>query len=153
MLNPSRDQFPLGLPAPSVVPAVSTFPLPAAELPAADMTSASSPVVWPAVEPTRERFGRPHDYRVADKPGADQPGAGANRLGAFRAAELPPPEAMEIAISEYRVTVGHVSVSVQCSSSGEAIRLARSRLCAELPRLWDVIRTMDAARFNVIVVK
>jgi hypothetical protein len=148
MWIPSRDQFPLGLPAPAVVPAVSTFPLPAAALPtaalpAADMTSASSPVIWPAAQPTRERFNVPHDYRVAEKPGA-----GANRIGALLA-----PEDGEIALNEYRVTVGHVSVAVECSSSAEAVRLARTRLCVELPRLWDVIRTMDASRFKVIVVK
>lgn len=50
---------------------------------------------------------------------------------------------------DYRVQVGHVSLLVRGDSPDEAIRIARSRLCLELPRLWDVIRSMDASRFNV----
>ena len=138
MLNPNRDQFPLGLPialpAPSSAPAVSTYPLPAA-----DMTTTAEPALWPVVEPPRERFG------------ADKPGAGANRIGALLA-----PEAHELAsagLAEYRVEIGHISLAIQCSSPEEAIRLARTRLCLELPRLWDIIRTMDASRFKVVIVK
>ena len=49
----------------------------------------------------------------------------------------------------YRVAVGHSEVTVQAKSPREAIRLARRKLAEELPRFYDVISTMEEARFSV----
>lgn len=49
----------------------------------------------------------------------------------------------------YRVRVGHAEVTVRSQTQEEAIRLARKQLCAELPRLWDVIHRLDDAQFHV----
>ena len=50
---------------------------------------------------------------------------------------------------EYRVMLGHSSVKVRGRTVQEALRAARDRLCRELPRLWDVIQTLDDASFRV----
>lgn len=50
---------------------------------------------------------------------------------------------------EYRVSVGHAQVRVTGSSVGDAIRAARERLCVEMPRMWDIIHSLDARRFIV----
>jgi len=49
----------------------------------------------------------------------------------------------------FRVQVGHSHLTVECDSQEQAIRLARSKLCAEMPRLWDVIKRMPDAHFRV----
>jgi len=49
----------------------------------------------------------------------------------------------------YRVRVGHAEVTVRSPSPEEAIRLARRQLCAEMPRLWDVISRMEDRQFRV----
>ena len=49
----------------------------------------------------------------------------------------------------YRIRVGHWEVRVAAHSSEEAIELARRHLTQELPRLYDVIRSLTAARFEV----
>ena len=52
-------------------------------------------------------------------------------------------------ILTYRVQVGHVAVTVHGSSSEEAIREARRQFCIEMPRMWDVIQSLDDSQFEV----
>ncbi|MCA9266534.1 MAG: hypothetical protein KDA60_21890 [Planctomycetales bacterium] len=54
---------------------------------------------------------------------------------------------------KYEVSVGHTSVTVTGTSVSDAIRHARQRLCRELPRLWDVIQSLDEQRFRVMEVQ
>ena len=49
----------------------------------------------------------------------------------------------------YLIELGHARVHVESSSPKEAIREARRQLCADMPRLWDVIQGMDESRFRV----
>jgi len=57
----------------------------------------------------------------------------------------------EFAIGQqlFRITVGHVSLLVQAASEIEAISSARKQLCADMPRLWDVIEVLEEDRFRV----
>jgi hypothetical protein len=55
----------------------------------------------------------------------------------------------QIVLSTYRVRVGHWEISVKARSEEEAIVLARRAMACELPRLYDVIRTLTACRFRV----
>jgi hypothetical protein len=52
-------------------------------------------------------------------------------------------------LKTYRVRVGLWEVRVKAADTGEAIQLARRQLARELPRLYDVIRTLTAMRFQV----
>ncbi len=52
-------------------------------------------------------------------------------------------------LNTYRVRVGHWEFIVQAHSADEAIELARKNLKIELPRFYDIIRTMTASRFQV----
>ena len=49
----------------------------------------------------------------------------------------------------YEVTLGHQTVTVHAASADEAVEEARRRLSLDFPRLWDVIHTVDRARFVV----
>ena len=49
----------------------------------------------------------------------------------------------------YRVCVGHWEIRLKARDADEAVQLARRHLARELPRLYDVIRTLTAARFQV----
>ncbi len=49
----------------------------------------------------------------------------------------------------YEVIVGHARVTVTSRSREEAIQQARQRLCADLPRMWDVIHSLEVQRFQV----
>ena len=49
----------------------------------------------------------------------------------------------------FAVRVGMRQVEIQCSSREEAIESARQQLCNELPRLWDVISSMEVHKFEV----
>lgn len=51
---------------------------------------------------------------------------------------------------QYQVTVGHLRVTVGGTSRDDAIQQARRALCVELPRLYDVIRSLDSSRFQVV---
>jgi hypothetical protein len=53
----------------------------------------------------------------------------------------------------YRVKLGHSEVSVECGSKEEAIRLARTKLSSDLPRLYSVIHSADCEQFEVIEVE
>lgn len=50
---------------------------------------------------------------------------------------------------KYRVRVGHTTVVVEAASAEEAIREARRQLCHEMPRMWDVIQSLETTRFEV----
>jgi hypothetical protein len=50
---------------------------------------------------------------------------------------------------DYRVIVGHASVTVSGRSRDEAIQNARTRLCIEMPRMWDVIESLDPRSFQI----
>ena len=49
----------------------------------------------------------------------------------------------------YRVRVGHVELRVRAHDVEEAITLARRKLSQEMPRLYDVIRSLSTTRFEV----
>ncbi len=51
--------------------------------------------------------------------------------------------------NKYRVTVGHSEVIVRGRSTEEAIANARQKLTLELPRLYDVICSIDSTLFGV----
>jgi len=55
----------------------------------------------------------------------------------------------EPSLKSYRVKVGHTEVVVGASSPQNAIAAARRQLARELPRLYDIIRGLDPARFEV----
>ena len=52
-------------------------------------------------------------------------------------------------LQHFVVKVGHWEVRVQARGVDEAVRIARQQMARELPRLYDVIRAMAAARFCV----
>lgn len=49
----------------------------------------------------------------------------------------------------YEVIVGHARVTVTGASKDEAVLAARRRLCRDMPRMWDVIQSLDLQRFEV----
>jgi len=49
----------------------------------------------------------------------------------------------------YRVRVGHWEMQLKAHDAAEAVQLARRHLARELPRLYDVIQTLTASRFQV----
>ena len=50
---------------------------------------------------------------------------------------------------QYAVSLGHTRVVVDSVSPEEAIKQARLRMGVELPRLYDVIHSIDDAQFTV----
>jgi len=50
---------------------------------------------------------------------------------------------------KYRVRLGHCEATVECHSTDEAIRLARMKLSADMPQLYDEIYRAEKDRFNV----
>jgi len=55
----------------------------------------------------------------------------------------------ESSLKIYRVRVGHFEVFIEAQNTDEAIQLARRHFARELPRLYDVIRSLTATRFQV----
>jgi hypothetical protein len=53
------------------------------------------------------------------------------------------------ALKTFRVCVGHWQIRLKARDAEEAVQLARRHLARELPRLYDVIRMLTAARFHV----
>jgi hypothetical protein len=49
----------------------------------------------------------------------------------------------------YRVRVGHHEFRVIAHDAAEAVEVTRRQLARELPRLYDVIRTLAETRFQV----
>jgi hypothetical protein len=52
-------------------------------------------------------------------------------------------------LKSYRVRVGHWEIRLKARDADEAIAIARRHLARDLPRLYDVIRNLTAARFQV----
>ena len=52
-------------------------------------------------------------------------------------------------LNAFLVRVGHWEIRLKAHDAEEAIRLARLQMARELPRLYDVIRALSAARFQV----
>ena len=52
-------------------------------------------------------------------------------------------------LKTYHIRVGHWEIHLQAHDPEEAIVLARRQMARELPRLYDVIRTLTATRFQV----
>ncbi len=50
---------------------------------------------------------------------------------------------------KYRVKLGLVEVVVECRSKDEAIRLARTKLSDDMPRLYDLIRGAADREFQI----
>jgi hypothetical protein len=49
----------------------------------------------------------------------------------------------------YRIRIGHHDFQVKAHDAAEAVEIARRKLGRELPRLYDIIRNLNAARFQV----
>jgi hypothetical protein len=52
-------------------------------------------------------------------------------------------------LKTFRVRVGHWEMRVQAHDAEAAVQAARRHLSRELPRLYDVIRSLTTARFQV----
>ena len=52
-------------------------------------------------------------------------------------------------LKDFRIRVGHWEVHVKARDPEEAISLARRQMARELPRLYDIIQKLTAARFQV----
>ena len=52
-------------------------------------------------------------------------------------------------LTSFLIRVGHWEVRLKAHDADEAIRLARLQMARDLPRLYDVIRELTAARFQV----
>jgi hypothetical protein len=52
-------------------------------------------------------------------------------------------------LKSYRVRVGHWEIHLKAHDADEAIAIARRHLARDLPRLYDIIRSLTAARFQV----
>ena len=48
-------------------------------------------------------------------------------------------------LKTYRVRVGHWEIRLKAHDADEAIELARRQMARELPRLYDVIRSLTAS--------
>jgi hypothetical protein len=52
-------------------------------------------------------------------------------------------------LKSFRVRVGHCEIQVKARDNQEAVQIARLQLARELPRLYDVIRSLTISRFQV----
>ena len=52
-------------------------------------------------------------------------------------------------LKTYRIRVGHWEIRLNAHDADEAIDLARRQMARELPRLYDVIKNLTAARFQI----
>ena len=52
-------------------------------------------------------------------------------------------------VGVFLVRVGHWEVRLKARDDDEAIRLARLQMARELPRLYDIVRALNVARFVV----
>jgi hypothetical protein len=52
-------------------------------------------------------------------------------------------------LKTYNIRVGHWEIQLKARDAEEAISLARRAMARELPRLYDIIRALTAARFQV----
>jgi len=56
------------------------------------------------------------------------------------------PEPLE---SRFHVRIGHIEIVVSAHDSAEALANARLEIMNDMPRFYDVIRTMEPSRFEV----
>jgi hypothetical protein len=49
----------------------------------------------------------------------------------------------------FRVRVGHWEIELKAHDAEEAIQIARRKMASELPRLYDIIRSLTESRFQV----
>ena len=52
-------------------------------------------------------------------------------------------------LKTYRIRVGYWEIRLKAHDADEAILLARRQMSSELPRLYDIIRSLAPARFQV----
>ena len=52
-------------------------------------------------------------------------------------------------LKKFRVKVGHAEVSVECMDQQQAIRLARRKLCDEMPGFYNVIHKIEDREFRI----
>jgi len=52
-------------------------------------------------------------------------------------------------LQTYRVRVGHWQTQIRARDEAEALIVARMQLGRELPRLYDVIRDLNAAQIRI----
>lgn len=52
-------------------------------------------------------------------------------------------------LKTYRVRVGFAQVEVKARDVQQAVTIARQKLSQELPRLYDVIRALAPAKFEI----
>jgi hypothetical protein len=52
-------------------------------------------------------------------------------------------------LKTYRIRVGHWEIRLKARDADEAIALARRQMAHDLPRLYDVIRSLTANRFQI----
>ena len=52
-------------------------------------------------------------------------------------------------LKTYVIRVGHWEMHLKAHDTDEAIVLARRQMAHELPRLYDIIRSLTASRFQV----
>ena len=52
-------------------------------------------------------------------------------------------------VHRYRARVGHLEVVVIAHDEAEAIALARREFASQLPRFYDLIRTLETSRFDL----
>lgn len=53
----------------------------------------------------------------------------------------------------FQVRVGYTTVTVKGLTRRDAIEQAREQLCLEMPRMWDVIQSLEHHRFEVFYLK
>ena len=53
-------------------------------------------------------------------------------------------------LNAFRVRVGHWEVQVKAHDAEEAVVLARRQLGRELPRLYDLIRSLTVTQFQIV---
>jgi hypothetical protein len=52
-------------------------------------------------------------------------------------------------LKTYVIRVGHYEIRLKAHDAEEAITLARRQMAHELPRLYDIIRSLTTSRFQV----
>jgi hypothetical protein len=52
-------------------------------------------------------------------------------------------------LNTYSIRVGHYEIRLKAHDADEAITLARRQMARELPRLYDIIKSLTTTRFQV----
>ena len=56
-------------------------------------------------------------------------------------------------VTNFRVQIGHTTITVRCQTREDALLEARRQLCMEMPRMWDVIQKLDDSRFVIAALR